>query len=216
MTTPSDLLSDELRHDGSRPLLTYYNDTTGERVELSVATTANWVAKTANFMTDELGIDAGDLATVRLPLHWQTAIVLLASWSVGAQVSFDVAGAVTFTTPEQDVDGEVVVLTLAPMGVDFSRLVAAQPDAFVPFAASGDDLVEAAPIDLPHAARVLTVLPYDEANALSYGLIGPLAVSGSVVLVANPDPAGLETHAATERVTHTLGVTVSGLPRLDP
>jgi uncharacterized protein (TIGR03089 family) len=216
VTTPSDLLSDELRRDGARPLLTYYDDATGERVELSVATTANWVAKTSNFLTDEHGVDAGDLVTVRLPLHWQTAIVLLACWSVGAQVSFETGGVITFTTPEVSVDGDAVVLSLAPMGVDFSLLVAAQPDSFTAFDASGADLVEAAAIDLPNAARVLTVLPYTGADGLSYGLITPLAVSGSVVLVANADPVRLAALAETERVTHTLGVSINGLPRLDP
>jgi uncharacterized protein (TIGR03089 family) len=215
MTTPAELLADELRRDGTRPLFTYYDDATGERVELSVATTANWVAKTANFLTDEHGVDVGDTVGVMLPLHWQTAIVLLACWAVGAQVSFDTTGTLNFATAETPAGGDVVVLSLAPMGVDFSRLVAAQPDAFTAFDATGDDLVEAAPIDLPSGARVLTVLPYDSADALSYGLIAPLAVSGSVVLVAHPDASRLVAHADTERVTHTLGVTIDGLPRLD-
>jgi uncharacterized protein (TIGR03089 family) len=215
VTTPADLLAAQLARDGSRPLFTHYDDTSGERVELSVATTANWVAKTANFLIDEHGVDAGELVTVRLPLHWQSAVVLLACWSVGAQVSFDTGGIVTFTTADVAADGELVVLSLAPMGADFSRLVAAQPDSFVPVEASGEDLVDAAAIDLPHAARVLTVLPYDTADALSYGLIAPLAVGGSVVLVTHPDVSQLTAHAEAERVTHTLGVTIESLPRLD-
>jgi uncharacterized protein (TIGR03089 family) len=216
VTTPGDLLTYQLAQDGSRPLLTYYDDATGERVELSVATTANWVAKTANYLVDEPGVDQGDLVTVRLPLHWQAAVVLLACWAVGAQVSFDTSGIVTFTTPDVPVDGDAVVLSLEPMGADFSRLVAAQPDVFVSLDAGGADLVEAAATDLPNAARVLTVLPYDGANALSYGLIAPLAVGGSVVMVAHPDTTQLAARAQTERVTHTLGVTIDGLPRLDP
>jgi uncharacterized protein (TIGR03089 family) len=218
VTTPAELLASELSRDGSRPFLTYYDDASGERVELSVATTANWVAKTANYLADEHGIDPGDLITVRLPLHWQTAIVLLACWSVGAQVTFDDGGVVTFTTPDAvdtAADGESIVLSLAPMGVDFSRLVAAQPDAFFGRDATGDDLVEAAAIDLPSGARVLTVLPYDGADAISYGLITPLAVGGSVVLVAHAEPAELVGHADSERVTHTLGVDIDKLPRLD-
>jgi uncharacterized protein (TIGR03089 family) len=215
VTTPADLLTAELARDGSRPLLTCYDDASGERVELSVATTANWVAKTANYLVDEHGIDPGDLVGVRLPLHWQTAVVLLASWAVGAQVSFDTNGIVTFTTPAERLDTEAVVLSLEPMGVDFSRLVAAQPDFFMPFAATGEDLVEAAAIDLPSAARVLTVLAYSEPGGLSYGLITPLAVGGSMVLVTHADVAQLAARAETERVTHTLGVTITGLPRLD-
>ena len=219
MTTPADLLSDQLSRDGSRPLITSYDDRTGERVELSVATTANWVAKTANLLVDEYGVDPGDLVTVQLPMHWQAIIVLLSCWSVGAHVSFEPGGGavLTVTTTDADAVGEysILALSLAPMGADFSRLVAAQPDVFVGLDSSGADLVEAAAPDLPYAARVLTVLPFDRADALSYGLIGPLAVSGSIVAVANADPAALASHARTERVTHTLGVTIADLPRLD-
>src|SRR5277367_6741635 len=100
MTTPAELLAHELSRDGSRPFLTYYDDASSERVELSIATTINWVAKTANYLADDHGVDSGDLVTVRLPLHWQTAIVLLACWSAGAQVSFDDGGIVTFATPD--------------------------------------------------------------------------------------------------------------------
>jgi hypothetical protein len=61
----------------------------------------------------------------------------------------------------------------------------------------------------------LTVLPYDAADAVGYALIAPLAVDGSVVMVRGADQAGLARHAETERVTHTLGITVDGRPRLD-
>jgi uncharacterized protein (TIGR03089 family) len=215
VTTPSDLLDAQLRRDGTRPLLTYYDDASSERVELSVATTANWVAKTANHLVDELDIDEGDVVSVLLPLHWQTAVVLLAAWAAGAQVSFDSGGRATFTTDPASTEASPVVLSLAPMGADFARLVAAQPDAFVPLSPTGEDLVAAAPIDLPNGARVLTVMPYDEANGVGYALIAPLAVDGSVVMVRNADEDGLVRHAETERVTHTLGVTIDGLPRLD-
>jgi uncharacterized protein (TIGR03089 family) len=213
--TPSDLLAGQLTRDGSRPLFTYYDDASGERTELSVATTANWVAKTANYLADEQEIDAGDRVAVRLPLHWQTAVVLLACWAVGAQVAFEGSGDLTVTTVDTDIHGEAVRLSLAPMGADFSRLVAAQPDGFTPIQPSGGDLVAAAAIDLPHGSRVLTVLPYDGTGGLSYGLIAPLGVDGSVVLNRHLDRSRLEDRARVERVTHTLGVEVAGLPRLD-
>jgi uncharacterized protein (TIGR03089 family) len=209
------LLTGQLARDGSRPLLTYYDDASGERVELSVATTANWVAKTANYLTDEHDVEAGDTVTVLLPLHWQTAIVILACWAVGAQVAFEGPGRVTVATAGTEVDGEAVELALAPMGADFSHLIAAQPDAFLPINPAGSDLVEGSPTDLPHGARVLTVLPYDAADALSYGLIAPLAVDGSVVLLRHAEMSRLSDHALTERATHTLGIDVEGLPRLD-
>jgi uncharacterized protein (TIGR03089 family) len=216
MTTPYDLLAGELARDGSRPMFTYYDDASGERVELSVATTANWVAKTASFLVDEYDVDAGDTVRVSLPLHWQTAVVLLACWAVGAQVSFGDPAALTVTTPGAGVEvvGEVLELSLAPMGADFSRLVAAQPDAFSPISPAGDDLVAGTPTDLPNGARVLTVVRYDTADALGYGLIAPMAVAGSAVLVRHVDESRLADHVAAERVTHTLGVDVAGLPRV--
>jgi hypothetical protein len=224
VTTPSDLLAQELRADGGRPLVTFYDDATGERAELSVATTANWVAKTAGFLADEHGLDVDDVVSVLLPVHWQTVVVLLASWAVGARVSFEAGGLITFTTAPDAAtrrvgappaaDGEIV-LSLTPMGADFSRLVAAQPDSHDALEAAGADLVDSAPTDLPHGARVLSVLPYSSAPSLSYGLIAPLAVSGSLVLVSHPDPGRLQARAETEQVTHTLGVSVAGVPRLD-
>ena len=36
----------------ARPLITFYDDATGERVELSAATTANWAAKAANLLRE--------------------------------------------------------------------------------------------------------------------------------------------------------------------
>ena len=48
------LLAEQLRRDPARPLVTFYDDATGERVELSVTTYANWVAKTAGLLQDEL------------------------------------------------------------------------------------------------------------------------------------------------------------------
>lgn len=105
MTTPADLLADRLRGNAAAPLLTYYDDGSGERTELSAATLGNWVAKTANLFQDELDVGPGGTVAVVLPPHWQTAAVLLATWSCGA--------AVLDTAAEDDgrLDGVDVVLT---------------------------------------------------------------------------------------------------------
>lgn len=214
--TPAELLAAQLRRDPSRPLLTFYDDATGERVELSVATTANWVAKTANFLVDEYGVDPGDAIGIALPLHWQTAVVILAAWEVGATVRFDGHGVVdvVLAGAAPGGDGEIVELSLAPMGADFSRLVAAQPDQFHPTDATGEDVVDGAPIDLPAGSRVLSVLALSDPAGLGYGLIAPLVVDGSVVYVANAAAGRLGDRAVAEQVTHTLGVDIGGLPRL--
>jgi hypothetical protein len=43
MTTFPELLEQRLRRDPSTPFVTFYDDATGERTELSVKTYANWV-----------------------------------------------------------------------------------------------------------------------------------------------------------------------------
>jgi uncharacterized protein (TIGR03089 family) len=84
--TPADLLAQCLRRSPATPLLTYYDDATGERVELSATTLANWVAKTANLLQDEFDVGPGSRVASVLPVHWQTAAVLLGTWSCGATV----------------------------------------------------------------------------------------------------------------------------------
>ena len=84
-TVPADLLALALRREPAAPLFTQYDDLTGERVELSATTLANWVAKSANLLQDEFDIGPGSTVAVALPVHWQTAAVLLAAWSCGAR-----------------------------------------------------------------------------------------------------------------------------------
>ncbi len=83
---PGELLADAVRRNAAAPLLTAYDDATGDRVELSGATLANWVAKTANLLQEEFDVGPGSTVAVALPVHWQTAAVLLAAWSCGAAV----------------------------------------------------------------------------------------------------------------------------------
>jgi len=81
--TAAELLAAALAADAARPLVTFYDDATGERTELSVATFANWVAKTANLLVDDLAVEPGAAVAVALPLHWQTLVWVQAAWSVG-------------------------------------------------------------------------------------------------------------------------------------
>ena len=50
------------------------------------STLANWAAKTANLLRDELGAGPGSRVAVLLPAHWQTAAVLFGVWWIGAEV----------------------------------------------------------------------------------------------------------------------------------
>ena len=49
--------------------MTFYDDATGERVELSVATYANWVAKTSSLLVEELDLERGMRLLLDLPAH---------------------------------------------------------------------------------------------------------------------------------------------------
>jgi len=92
-------LAARLRADGASPLVTFYDDATGERVELSAITLDNWVAKTANLLVDTLGLAPGDLVGVDLPVHWLAIVVLLGAWSAGCEV-------LVATGPGRDDTGE--------------------------------------------------------------------------------------------------------------
>src|SRR5689334_21049872 len=76
-----------VRRDGASPFLTYYDDVTGERIELSALTTANWVAKTANLLVDEYDLEPGETVAIGLPPHWLSVVWALATWSAGASLT---------------------------------------------------------------------------------------------------------------------------------
>jgi uncharacterized protein (TIGR03089 family) len=126
MAATDTLLAGALRRDPAGPLLTYYDDSTGERVELSATTLLNWVAKTANLLVDDIGLAPGERVAVLLPAHWQTAAVLLAAWATGAVVSTEPAGAAAAFVTASGVPAavaagvpEVLALPLAPLGRGF-------------------------------------------------------------------------------------------------
>jgi uncharacterized protein (TIGR03089 family) len=74
--------------EADRPLLTYYDDATGERTQLSAAALGGWASRTAGLLHQGCGLDVGDRVAVLLPPHWQSAAVLLGAWSAGLAVSF--------------------------------------------------------------------------------------------------------------------------------
>lgn len=131
--TPVAHLAARVRDDGATPLLTWYDDAAGARVELSAVSLANAVAKTANLLVDDLGVEPGEVVAVRLPAHWQTASVLLGLWSVGAVVDLDGAATRVQVVAESrlgeaGVAGaeDVLALALRPLG---GRLLAPPPAA---------------------------------------------------------------------------------------
>jgi acyl-CoA synthetase (AMP-forming)/AMP-acid ligase II len=209
--TPADLLQRELRRDGTRPLLTWYDDRTGERVELSVATTANWAAKTANLLLDEYDVSPGDTVTVHPAWHWLSFVALIGVWTAGAAA--DLAGSLPPVLP-----GDVA---------SFMSTVLAQPDDLLGSPVQPDEdalamgehvwshreLVEATGTP-PERCRVLTTLPLASFDGVRACVLAPLAAGGSAVLVVNADVTKLADRARTERVTHTAGIDLPGYPPL--
>lgn len=113
--------------DPSQPLITYYDMASGERVELSTVTTANWVAKTSNFLVDELEAEPGTRIRIGLPSHWLTAVWILSAWNVGAAV-VDHTADIGVSGPELVADEPIrLAASLRPLGARF----AVAPDGFV-------------------------------------------------------------------------------------
>jgi uncharacterized protein (TIGR03089 family) len=166
----------------ARPLITFYDDATGERVELSGTTTANWAAKAANLLREECDIEPGTPVALLLPAHWQTAAVLLAAWWCGADVVSEPGDADWVLCDADRVDialasgpaGGVVALSLDAFGkgipglpagvVDFATEVRLQGDEFVPWAQVPDT---APALD---GATVAEVLAGVRARAAELGL----------------------------------------------
>jgi uncharacterized protein (TIGR03089 family) len=88
--TPAELLAALVASDPGRPRVTWYDDaegpTRGERVEFSARVLANWTAKAANLLVDELDLEPGDEVVLALPTHWRALYWSLAVWSAGGVV----------------------------------------------------------------------------------------------------------------------------------
>ena len=147
----SALLDPLLRADPAGPRITYYDDATGERIEVSAVTLGNWAAKTANLLRDELGAGPGSRVAVLLPAHWQTAGVLFGIWYIGAEVVIgeplptecDVAMCTADLIGAADETGaaEVVVLSLDPFGKPVPDLPIGVTDYATSVRVHGDQIV---------------------------------------------------------------------------
>ncbi|WP_225840416.1 TIGR03089 family protein [Streptomyces sp. NK08204] len=176
--TPADLLTSALAGDAGRPLVTFYDDATGERVELSVATFANWVAKTANLLQGDLSAGPGDRVALLLPAHWQTAVWLLACASVGAvaDVAGDPAVADVVVSGPDSLDaaracrGERVALALRPLGGRFPQTPAGFVDYAVEVPGQGDRFVPFAPVDPQEPALIVAGAEFSAAEVVERAL----------------------------------------------
>lgn len=217
MTTPisvtATVLGPLLQQDTHRPRLTWYN-ADGDRTELSTASLANWSAKVAGLLTDELGVAPGDRVAVLLGPGWQTLPILLGTWWAGCVVTeLDDPDAVAAFVPDGadpalgSADEVFVVSghplgapsrTIAPHQRDFTTAVLPQADRFggarvgaaAPALTGSAYLTVAEVLDLagadgrPTGDRRLVSGPWTLPTPGLAALLGPLLADGSVVAVA--------------------------------
>lgn len=227
------------QRDPAQPLLTMYAG--GGRVELSGATTANWVAKSANLLVDGLG--GPQRVGLLLPLHWQTLALLLAGVATGATVVVaerpaGLAGCgAAFALGEHaeaalsaGVD-EVLALSGHPLGAplpsvpamvsDYAREVPSYADHWGGSATQswvvevgGNRLGPLPTLGLSPADRVLASVDPADPGGLA-ALLAVLHEAAALVLVPSPtDHLDVAATAAAERVTATLGCALPHLPSL--
>ena len=191
--------------DPSQPLVTYYDMATGERVELSTTTTANWVAKTSNFLVDELDVEPGTRIRIGLPSHWLTMVWILSAWNVGAAV-VDHDATVGVSGPELVADEEHrLAASLRPLGGRFAQPPAGFVDLGAEVPGHGDHFVALDPptpdtlaLDLggdrrTHAEVLSSVEPVPDRLVVSPGalardvdlLAGACLGGGSLVVAAS-------------------------------
>lgn len=229
--------------DPAGPRLTFYDDATGERVELSTLTLANWVAKTINLLTLECGVGPGSRVALHLPRHWTMAVWSLAADAVGAQVSVaprsgqlegpaDVAVIGPDDVDEPPDAEEVFAVSLAPLAAPFARTlptlvrdytldVRAMPDnvggPVGPAGALGA-LADsrAAALGMGPADRVAALGDLPDLASLVDEWLAPLAAGASVLWVRNPVPELCVRRWATERVTAVVGILPIGVTAPEP
>jgi uncharacterized protein (TIGR03089 family) len=233
-TVSGAILDPLVRSDPMGPRITFYDDATGERIELSAVTLANWAAKTANLLRDELGAGPGSRVAVLLPAHWQTAAVVLGVWWIGAEVVFGGDAEVALCTADRldEADaaagmGEIAVLSLDPFGkpvadlpvglTDYATAVRVHGDQIVPERSPGPALAgrsvdqvlaaaseQAQARGLTAADRVWSAGTWDSPDALIENLLAVFAAGASLVQVANPDPGAQQRRREMEKVTTTF------------
>lgn len=234
MTVTQALLDPLLSGASGKPLITYYDDATGARIELSRATAANWAAKTANWLVDEHDLEPGTRVSVQLPAHWQTLGVLLGSWWCGAHVVDDPDGAEVAFVPAARPTAPGAFITAAvgldamgapvrdlPSGaVDYVSDIRVHGDDFSPLApvpgsapallgSSIDELVQQARTRAQELAitaedRVMSTSDWGLPGGAVDGLLVPLAAGAHLVQCANAEPANLPGRREAEKVTRDL------------
>ncbi|MER7559976.1 TIGR03089 family protein [Nocardioides sp. NPDC126508] len=229
MTSFPETLARALRTNPGGPFVTFYDEASGERQELSTTTYANWVAKASGLLVDEHGLERGDSIRIDLPAHWLATVFLGAAWNTGLVVTDSespdavVCGPDTLETWAEGAGKRpTLACSLLPFGVRFADPlpqgvhdvgieVWGQPDGFIPVdPPAADDTAtswsgaETSQADLFGGGGNGTRLLSTAAPASPEGaelLASLLAGGGSLVLVTNASEERLSAVASSERAT---------------
>jgi uncharacterized protein (TIGR03089 family) len=230
LSTPEQQFGQLMASEPARPFVTYYDEASGERSELSAKSLANWVAKTHHLLGDELGLGCGDTALAAVPAHWISVPVLLGCLTAGLALSCagdaDVAFVSEATLAAAAGIPEVFAIATAsaatgfggrePQGArDYVAAVRPQADVWagvqmaagpsgpaLPGLSRGEVVERAAAVGLPPRARVLTTRSWSSPQDWIETLFAALSVGGSLVIVANcTDEDVLARRMSQERAT---------------
>ncbi|WP_298460411.1 TIGR03089 family protein [uncultured Cellulomonas sp.] len=218
---PLPALVDTLAASGGSPRLTAY-DADGERVELSGAVLANWVAKTTNLLVEELDVAPGSTVRLDLPAHWRTLVWAMATWRAGGCVVLgqqDGTDVVVTDRPEPGVADAVVAValpalarrfdgTLPPGAVDAAAAVMTYGDVvgWTPATDPAAPAVRAGVAVGPQTAGDAEVTEVDHAALAGWATAGTTSAPGDrVLLAADPDRATVPRWLRT-----ALGVLLGG------
>ncbi len=211
--------------DRSRPLITWYGGP-DVRMELSVASTLNAVAKAGGMLRDGLGLEPGAIVSVDLPRHWQLPVWVMAGLSVGAHVGRVLSDGVQVRVVGPDAlesggagDAQDVLASSCdvfgmpfprgvPAGVvDIAAEVRGYPDSFTadPGSAQAAVLVDGVGrpwqrrrAGIPDGTRIWVDDETPDADLMDLAAIQPLLVQGSVVIATGLDPTRAEAVRRTE------------------
>ena len=191
-----------LRTDAPSPAVTFYNG--GERIELSYKSLDNWVAKTSNFLVDELEVSNVETFYLDLPAHWLKVVWLLAIWATGGRV-VSTRNDASYTISSDPKVGDDIYCSLQVMGnlpeapagfIDFITEVRKFNDFFNPTAnATQIDFSEA--WQVPQFSRILI----SGSDFLPEQIAAAFDSQSSLVILRNADQETKDKITRDEKVT---------------
>ena len=228
-STPLTALEKRVAREGARPLFTWYQPSSGARVELSATTFANWVDKACN-LCGTLGVDDEPVVGLSVvhdhPGHWLSWVWVVAAWQTGGRVvvapraelgMVDLA-VIGPDDPKPVPGAETVACSLHPLGLGFGHAlpgvtdaqeILSEPDVHQPGSPERAGVWwSAAQRDLT-GDDLATLAPLDtrvlvrasSADDVLTALVGVLLGGGSLVVVDGPvDDGQVAAIAAAERV----------------